>query len=118
MSRSTREKPDLSQASLEEALRPSGSLLGTNAALSCAIQARAVAATDWDSTTLDLLVRLRLAPERSLRGVDLVRQLELSPSHVSRVLDRMERQGEDVPQQGNMVGLAVLQALPGRQQPL
>ena len=49
--------------------------------------------TDHDPTTLDLLVRVDLAPEGRLRAADLSRQLMLSPSYVSRRLDRVEELG-------------------------
>jgi DNA-binding MarR family transcriptional regulator len=74
-------------------LRPSGALLGANIALGAAIERLAVAATGHDPTTLDLLVRLDLAPGRQLRAVELCRQLQLSPSHVSRMLDRAQAAG-------------------------
>ena len=73
-----------------ELLRASGALLAAQISLAGAIDREAVADTGLDSTTLDLLVRLELAPERRLRAVELCRQLQLSPSHVSRMLDRAE----------------------------
>lgn len=78
---------------LERLLRPSGALLAAQAALGRAIQDLAVARTDHDATTLDLLIRLRLAPDQQLRGVDLCRHLLRSPSHVSRMIDRVESDG-------------------------
>jgi DNA-binding MarR family transcriptional regulator len=76
-----------------ELLRPSGALLATQIALSAAIDREAVAGTDHDPTTLDLLVRLELEPDHRLRAVELSRQLQLSPSHISRMLDRAESAG-------------------------
>ena len=52
-----------------------------------------MAGTGHDPTTVDLLVRLELAPEHQLRAVELCRQLQLSPSHISRMLDRAEAAG-------------------------
>jgi len=75
---------------LQDALRPSGRILQAATALLRALEDLAVARTEHDSTTLDLLLRLRLAPEHRLRGIDLCRQLRKSPSHVSRTLDRAE----------------------------
>jgi DNA-binding MarR family transcriptional regulator len=46
-----------------------------------------------DPTVVDLLVRLDLAPKRQLRAVDICRQLMLSPSHISRVIDKAELAG-------------------------
>ncbi len=71
-------------------LRPSAALLATQIALGAAIERDAVAGSDLDATTLDLLVRLSLAPDQRLRAAELCRQLQLSPSHVSRMVDRAE----------------------------
>lgn len=71
-------------------LRPSGVLLAAQISLTAAIDSEAVADTGLDSTTLDLLVRLDLAPQRRLRAVELCGQLQLSASHISRILDRAE----------------------------
>ena len=57
------------------------------------IKTDALATSDVDPTTLDLLLRLRFAPTRQLRGVDLCRQLHKSPSHLSRLLERAEAGG-------------------------
>ncbi|MEM7091988.1 MAG: MarR family transcriptional regulator [Actinomycetota bacterium] len=74
-------------------LAPSGALLATNIALSAAIDRCAVDGMDHDSTSIDLLVRLSLAEGGRLRAVELSDQLLLSPSHVSRMLDRSEKAG-------------------------
>ena len=89
--RPQRERGDL--LDLDDALRPSGRILEAGTALLRAFEDLAVARTEHDSTTLDLLLRLRLAPEHRLRGIDLCRQLRKSPSHVSRMLDRAEHCG-------------------------
>ncbi len=74
-------------------LRPSGALLGAQIAISAVIEDHAVAATGHDPTTLDLLTRLAMSEGNQLRAVELCRQLRLSPSHVSRMLDRAEAAG-------------------------
>lgn len=74
-------------------LRPTGSVLGANLAISKAIEHHAVAETGYDPTTLDLLVRVDLAPGGRLRASELCRRLMLSPSHISRRLDRAEEVG-------------------------
>lgn len=74
-------------------LKPSGSLLAAHIAVSAAIRKLAVAQTGWDPTSLDLLVRIQLSPDGALRAVELCRQLQLSPSHVSRMIDRVESEG-------------------------
>lgn len=82
-----------SEPTLEDVLAPSGALLAAQTALGRAIELGAVAASGHDATTLDLLVRLRLAGDAGLRAADLCGQLMLSPSHVSRRIDRAEEQG-------------------------
>lgn len=83
------ERADL--VDLQDALRPSGRIFQAGTALWRAFEDHAVARTEHDSTTLDLLLRLRLAPHHQLRGIDLCRQLRKSPSHVSRIIDRAEQ---------------------------
>jgi DNA-binding MarR family transcriptional regulator len=76
-----------------DTLRASGALLAANIAVDAAIERDAVAAIERSATTLDLLTRLELAPGRRLRAVELCRQLQKSPSHISRLLDRAEEEG-------------------------
>ena len=76
-----------------DALRTSGAMLSAQIALGRLIERRAVPPTGYDPTLIDLLVRLDQAPGNRLRGVDLSRQLLLSPSHVSRMIDRAEAAG-------------------------
>jgi len=83
----------LASADVEHAFRPSGRLLAAQTALGRVIDVIAVAQTPYTPTTIDLLVRLSLAPEGSLRGVDLCRQLLKSPGYVSRVIDQAESDG-------------------------
>ena len=71
-------------------LRPSEALLGAERALSQAIQRSVVANSDYDATTINLLVHLALDADHRLRAATLCRRLQLSPSHVSRMLDRLE----------------------------
>lgn len=77
----------------EGALRPSGLLLEAHTALSGAIDRHAVSAVGLPPPVVDLLVRLRLAPENHLRGVDIGRQLLIDPSRTSRLIDRAEAAG-------------------------
>ncbi len=74
-------------------LRPSGALLATQIALGAAIERHAVVASEHDATTLDLLTRLGFAGGDGLRAAELCHQLKLSPSHVSRMIDRAEAAG-------------------------
>lgn len=75
---------------LERLFRPSGALLAAESNLGSAIECLAVARTQHSSAILDLLVRLRFAPDGQLRGVDLVKQLHMSPGYVSRLIDQAE----------------------------
>jgi DNA-binding MarR family transcriptional regulator len=74
-------------------LRTTGALLATQTAVSKLIDTEAVEPTGQDPTTIDLLVRLDLSPGHRLRAVQLSRELLLSPSHVSRMIDRAEASG-------------------------
>ena len=78
---------------IERLFRPSGALLAAGSNLGGAIEYLAVAKTRHSSAILDLLVRLRFAPDGQLRGVDLVNQLHMSPGYVSRLIDQAEAEG-------------------------
>ncbi len=71
-----------------EALRPTAALLSAHIAVESAIQSGAVGPSGLDGTTYDLLLRISLSPDGHLRPSEICRQLQLSPSHVSRRLDR------------------------------
>lgn len=75
---------------IERLFRPSGALLAAGSNLGRAIERFAVAETQHSPAILDLLVRLRFAPDGKLRGIDLVRQLHMSPGYVSRLIDQAE----------------------------
>jgi DNA-binding MarR family transcriptional regulator len=77
----------------DEMLRPSAWLMRAASDTGHALATQAAEDTGLDAMTLDLLLRLRVAPEGKLRGVDLCDQLHKSPSHVSRVVDRSEAAG-------------------------
>jgi DNA-binding MarR family transcriptional regulator len=91
MPRTTTQKTETRD--IEEMLRPSGLILETENVLGRAIDLLTVARTSHSPTTLDLLVRLSLSPNRQLRGVDLCRQLLKSPGYVSRLIDQAESDG-------------------------
>ncbi|MEM7326845.1 MAG: MarR family winged helix-turn-helix transcriptional regulator [Actinomycetota bacterium] len=76
-----------------DTLRVSGALLSAQTALGRLIDTDAVEPTGQDPTTVDLLVRLDQAPGHRLRAVELSRQLLMSPSHISRTIDRAEAAG-------------------------
>ncbi len=75
---------------IERLFRPSGALLAAESNLGRAIERLAVAKTEHNPAILDLLVRLRFAPDGQLRGIDLVKQLHMSPGYVSRLIDQAE----------------------------
>ncbi len=75
------------------ALRPSGLLLEAQTALGSAIDRHAVSKVGLPPPIVDLLVRLALAPDNQLRGIDISRQLLINPSRTSRLLDRAEARG-------------------------
>lgn len=76
-----------------ETLQATGSIRSTQTAVSKLIDSEAVAPTGHDPTTIDLLVRLDQSPDQRLRSVRLSQQLLLSPSHISRMVDRAEEAG-------------------------
>lgn len=78
---------------VREMFRPSGCVLAAQMALAKVIETYAVAPTPYSATVMDLLVRLRLAPNQRLRGVDICRQVLKSPGYVSRVIDQAESAG-------------------------
>lgn len=74
-------------------IRASGALLAAETALGRLIDTEAVSPTGLDSTIVDLLLRLDQAPGNRMRAVELSRQVLMSPSHISRTLDRAEAAG-------------------------
>ena len=74
-------------------LAPSAAILGAHVALSSALGIVGVAGTRYDQRTVDLLLRLELSPQCSMRAVELSEQLMCSASHMSRVIDRVEAAG-------------------------
>lgn len=78
---------------LADALRPTAALLSAHIAVESAIQSGAVGPSGLDGTTYDLLLRINLSPEGHPRPAEICRQLQLSPSHVSRRLDRAIEEG-------------------------
>ncbi len=75
---------------LLEKLLPTGAILHTHLALSRLFEIDAAEKTTHDTTTLDLLLRIRLAPQGRIRAVDLCDQMQKSASHVARVVERAE----------------------------
>ena len=68
-------------------------LLGATIAVSAAFDHLVNEPTGLDREQADLIVRLATSPSGGLRGVDIARQLMISPTRVSRLADRAESAG-------------------------
>lgn len=78
---------------LSPSLTVYGRLVGAHAALTSELSALLVAQHGLNMNEYEVLVLLSRAPERSMRRVDLARDVRLSPSGVTRMLDRLEAAG-------------------------
>ncbi len=74
-------------------LRVSAALASAQTAMERSFERNVVALSDEDGTTLDLLLRLASTPGHRMRAVELCKQLMLSPSHISRRIDRAKSRG-------------------------
>lgn len=70
-----------------------GSLIGAHAALTRQLSAQLVAEHGLTLNEFEVLVVLDRAPEGSMRRVDLACEVRLSPSGITRLLDRLEAAG-------------------------
>jgi MarR family transcriptional regulator, 2-MHQ and catechol-resistance regulon repressor len=70
-----------------------GSLLGAYATLSRELSASLVATHGLTINDYGCLLLLSRAGEQGMRRIDLATQLQLSPSGITRLLDRLEDQG-------------------------
>jgi MarR family 2-MHQ and catechol resistance regulon transcriptional repressor len=70
-----------------------GRLIGAHAALTRELSAQLVADHGVTLNEYEVLLLLAHAPDRSMRRVDLATEVRLSPSGVTRMLDRHERAG-------------------------
>jgi DNA-binding MarR family transcriptional regulator len=70
-----------------------GRLLGAHAALTRELSAQLVQQHGLTMSELEVLVLLSRAPEQAMRRIDLSREVRLSPSGITRMLDRMEATG-------------------------
>ncbi len=70
-----------------------GHLIGAHAALTRQLSAQLVAEHGVTINEYEVLLLLASAPERAMRRVDLAHQVRLSPSGVTRLLDRLEAAG-------------------------
>jgi MarR family 2-MHQ and catechol resistance regulon transcriptional repressor len=67
-----------------------GRLIGAHAALTQTLSALLVEQHGLTISELEVLLLLSRAPEQAMRRVDLSREVRLSPSGITRMLDRME----------------------------
>jgi MarR family transcriptional regulator, 2-MHQ and catechol-resistance regulon repressor len=70
-----------------------GSLLGAHAALTRELSASLVATHGLTINDYGCLLLLSRAGEQGMRRIDLANELQLSPSGITRLLDRLEDQG-------------------------
>jgi DNA-binding MarR family transcriptional regulator len=70
-----------------------GRLIGAHAALTRELSAQLVDQHGLTMSELEVLVLLSRAPERAMRRVDLSHEVRLSPSGITRMLNRMEATG-------------------------
>jgi DNA-binding MarR family transcriptional regulator len=70
-----------------------GSLLGAHAALSRELSATLVARHGLTINDYGTLLLLSRADDEGMRRIDLANALQLSPSGITRLLDRLEEQG-------------------------
>jgi DNA-binding MarR family transcriptional regulator len=70
-----------------------GRLIGAHAVLTQELSALLVEQHGLTLSELEVLVFLSRAPEQAMRRIDLSREARLSPSGITRMLDRMEATG-------------------------
>ena len=70
-----------------------GNLLGAHAALTRELSAALVASHGLTINDYSCLLLLSRAGEEGMRRIDLATELQLSPSGITRLLDRLEDQG-------------------------
>jgi DNA-binding MarR family transcriptional regulator len=88
-----------------------GQLIGAHSAVTRDLSAQLVEQHGLTLSELEVLLLLSRAPEQSMRRIDLSRDIRLSPSGVTRMLDRMEATGlveKGVCEQDARVSYAVL----------
>lgn len=76
-----------------ERLAATDALLETNTLVGAAIGKLAVDPSGLDAATADVLVRLVRSPTCGIRGVEIGEQCQMTPTRVSRLLDRAEADG-------------------------
>lgn len=77
----------------DDQIATTAALLHAEGAIRAAFVKMAVEPAGLDEGTADLLVRLAKADDHSIRGVEIGRQCHMSPTRVSRLVDRAEAAG-------------------------
>jgi MarR family transcriptional regulator, 2-MHQ and catechol-resistance regulon repressor len=77
----------------EGAVQALGHLLGAHATLTRELSARLVEEHGLTMSEYEVLFLLSREPEHSMRRIDLSREVRLSPSGITRMLDRLEATG-------------------------
>jgi MarR family transcriptional regulator, 2-MHQ and catechol-resistance regulon repressor len=77
----------------EGAVQALGHLLGAHATLTRELSARLVEEHGLTMSEYEVLFLLSREPEHSMRRIDLSREVRLSPSGITRMLDRLETTG-------------------------
>ncbi len=93
------------------AVEAMGQLIGAHSALTRELSAQLVEQHGLTLSEVEVLLLLSRAPKQSMRRIDLSRDIRLSPSGVTRMLDRMEATGlveKGVCEQDARVSYAVL----------
>ncbi len=70
-----------------------GRLIGAHSALTQELSAQLVEEHDLTMSECEVLLLLSRAPEHAMRRIDLSREVRLSPSGITRMLDRMQKTG-------------------------
>ena len=89
------EAPETAAADLfpDDRLATTAALLGAQTAVHAAFTKLAVEPAGLDASTADLLVRLAKSDVCGIRGVEIGEQCLMSPTRVSRLVDRAEAAG-------------------------
>src|SRR4051794_7320860 len=77
----------------ESAVQALGHLLGAHATLTRELSARLVEEHGLTMSEYEVLFLLSREPEHAMRRIDLSREVRLSPSGITRMLDRLEATG-------------------------
>lgn len=78
---------------LQGMLSPTGAIADVYRVITRLFEVDVLDKTAYDDATVRMLLRIRLAPEGVIRAKDISKQMSLSTSHISRLVDRAESKG-------------------------